>query len=312
MCRAVGGGGDLPNRDGWVGVQPRTVVALHCHRADRCEHRPRAQGVRGAARLAAIRPRAGALRPQPRRSRHARRIHSLAVPARRRQVAFLRRRAHGLVARAHQDGSTTVVGNHDQRHLHVIFCAALHRRRRALAVQPNRVGSVRPPVRRAVIRRARGVRAAARRAAVGGGELHAGRCRWWPVGPAMHVSGSGECSRRRAAGCDADEPARRPPVRRADLHPRLGNAASAVGRGAARLRTGQREPGRCDSVATCRGDRDDLDVSVATGQTRLAPTAGGLPVSDGLRPGVLRRAFCRRHPVRLGARRGGVSGGEPR
>ena len=73
LCRTMGGGGDLPDRDGWVGVQPRTVVGLHRHRTDRREHRPRAQGVRGAARLAAVRPRAGALRPQPRRSRHARR-----------------------------------------------------------------------------------------------------------------------------------------------------------------------------------------------------------------------------------------------
>ncbi len=178
-------------------------------------------------------------------------------------------------------------------------------------LQPDRVGGVRPPVRRAVLRRARGVRGGAGGAAVGGSELHAGRCRRWAVRPAVHVSRPGGCSRRRTAGRDAHEPARCPPVRGADLHPRLGNVTSAVGRSAARLRTGQREPGRSDSVATRRSDGDDLDVPVATGQARLAPAAGGLPIGDGVRLGVLGRAFRRRHLARLGARRSGVSTPRP-
>ena len=64
-------------------------------------------------------------------------------------------------------------------------------------------------------------------------------------------------------GADAQKPARRPPLRRADLDSRLGNAASAIGRRTAQLRTGQRESGRGDSLAACRIDRDDLDVPVA-------------------------------------------------
>ncbi len=98
------------------------------------------------------------------------------------------------------------------------------------------------------------------------------------------------------------------PIRRANLHPRMGHAASPVGRGAAGLRTGQRQPGRGDSFAARRGDRDDFDLPVATGQARVASAAGGLSVGDGLRAGVLRRALRRRHPAGLGACRGGVRG----
>jgi hypothetical protein len=308
----LGCGGDLPIRDRRVGVRPRTPVGLHRHWTDRREHRPRAQSVRGAARLAAIRPRAGALRPQPRCGRHAWRLDPLAIPARCGSLVVLRHSADGLAAGAHQDGAATLVGNHHQQHLHVIFRLALCGRRCALAVQPDRVGGVRPPVRRAVFRRARGVRDGAGSAAVGGRELHTGRCRRWAVQPAVHVPRPRGCSRRRTAGRDAHEPARCAPIRGADLHPRLGDAASAVGRSAARLRTSQREPGRRHSIATRRGDGDDLDVPVATGQARLAPAAGGLPLGDGLRPGVRRRALRRRHPAGLGARRRGVGGDESR
>ena len=133
----------------------------------------------------------------------------------------------------------------------------------------------------------------------------------WPVRPTLHVPKLGRGSRRRAAGRDAHQPARCPPVRRADLHSRLGNAASAVGRRAGQLRTGQRESGRGDSLAARRVDRDDLDLPVAAGQAQVAPAAGGLPAGDGLRAGVLRRAFRHRHPARLGARRDGVAGVRP-
>ena len=87
-----------------------------------------------------------------------------------------------------------------------------------------------------------------------------------PSNPPLHVPKSRGRSRRRAAGRDAHEPARCPPIRGADFYPRLGNAASAVGRRAGQLRTGQRESGRGDSLAARRVDRDDLDVPVATCQ----------------------------------------------
>jgi hypothetical protein len=227
-------------------------------------------------------------------------------------VVVLRHSADGLAAGAHQDGAATVVGSHHQQHLHVIFCLALCGRRCALAVQPDRMGGVRPPVCRAVFCRACRVRGDTGRAALGGSELHTGRRRRWAVQPAVHVPRPRGCSRRRTAGRDAHEPARCPPVRGADLHPRLGNAASAVGRSAARLRTSQREPGRRDPIPTRRGDGDDLDVPVATGQARLASTAGGLPIGDGLRPGVLGGALRRRHPAGLGARRRSVRGDDSR
>ncbi len=204
--------------------------------------------------------------------------------------------------------AATVVGSDHQRHLHVVLRAAVRGRRRALAAQPHRVGGLRPAVRRTVFRRAGRLRRPAGRAAVGGRELHAGRRRRRPGQPAVHVPRGRGRSRRRAAGRDAHEPARRPPVRGADLHPRLGNAASAVGRGAARLRTGQRESGRGHSLAARRGDRDDFDVPVATGQAWVAPAAGDLPAGDGLRAGVLRRALRRRHPAGLGACRSGFGG----
>jgi hypothetical protein len=204
-----------------------------------------------------------------------------------------------------------VVGSHHQRHLHVVLRAAIRGRRGPLAAQPNRVGGLRPALRRTVFRRARRVRRPTGRTAVGGRKLHAGRRRRRPGQPAVHVPRGRGCSRRWAAGRDAHEPARRSSVRGADLHPRLGNAASAVGRGVARLRTGQRQPGGGDSLAARRGDRDDFDVPVATSQAWLAPAAGRLSAGDGVRAGVLRRALRRRHSDRLGPCRGGVGGDGP-
>ncbi len=175
----------------------------------------------------------------------------------------------------------------------------------------TRLGGICPTVRRVVVRRARRLRRPAGSTAVGGRALHRGRHRQRPVQPACACSKPRRRSRRRAAGRDAHEPARRPSLRGADLHPRLGDAASAVGRSAGQLRTGQRESGRGDSLAARRGDRDDLDLPVAPGQARVASAAGGLPVGDGLRAGVLRRALRRRHPAGLGARRERVADVRP-
>ena len=201
-----------------------------------------------------------------------------------------------------------MVGSRHQRHLHVVLRAAVCGRRSAVAARPNRVGGLRAAVRRTVFRRTGHLRRPAGRAAMGGRELHAGRRRRRPGQPAVHVPRPRGCSRRRAARRDAYEPARRSSVRGTDLHPRLGNAASAVGRGAARLRAGQRQSGRGDSLAARRGDRDDFDVPVATSQAWLAPAAGRLSAGDGVRAGVLRRALRRRHSDGLGPRRGGVGG----
>jgi hypothetical protein len=214
----------------------------------------------------------------------------------------------GVVAGAHQDAATAVVGSGYQQHLHVVFRPALRGCRRALAAQPKRLGSIRPAVRRIVIRRARRLRGPAVSAAVGCFALHPGRHCRRPVQPTLHVQEPRRCSPRRAAGRDAQKPARCPPVRRADLHSRLGNAASAVGRSAGQLRAGQRKSGRGNSLAACRLDRDDLDLPVAPGQAQVASAAGGLPVGDGLRAGVFRRALRDRHPAGLGARRDGVAG----
>lgn len=204
-----------------------------------------------------------------------------------------------------------MVGSHHQRHLHVVLRAAVCGRRSAVAAQPNRVGGLRPAVRRAVVRRARRVRRPAGRAAVGGRELYAGRGRRRAGQPTVHVPWRRGRSRRRTSGRNAHEPTRRSPVRGAHLHPWLGDAASAVGRGAARLWTGQRQPGRGDSLAARRGDRDDFDVPVATSQAWLAPAAGRLSAGDGVRAGVLRRALRRRHSDRLGPCRGGVGCDRP-
>ena len=310
--RRMGRGRDLPLRDGRTRLQSRTPAALHRHRPGRRQHRARAQGVRGGARLAAVRSGISALRPQPGRGRRTRRPDAVAIPAHRRPVDVLRHGPDGVAAGAHQAGAATAVGSADQQHLHVVLRVAVRGRRGALAAQPHRVGGVRPPVHGFVVRRARGVRAAARRAAVGRSELHSCRRRRWSGQPAVHVPRPRGRSRRRTARRDAHEPAGRPPVRGAHLHPRLGDAASPVGRRAARLRAGQREPGGGDSLAARGGDRDDLDLPVAPGQARLASAVGGLPVGDGFRAGVLRRALRRRHPAGLGAGRRGLGGDEPR
>jgi hypothetical protein len=204
------------------------------------------------------------------------------------------------------------VGSDHQQHLHVVFHPAVRGRGGALAVQPDRLGGIRPSVRCAVVRGGRRLRGPARGPAVGRGALHSGRHRQRPVEPAVHVPKRCRCSRRRTAGRDADESAGCSPIRGADFHARLGDAASAVGRRAGQLGTGQRESGRGDSLAARRVDRDDFDLPVAAGQAWVASAAGGLPVGDGLRAGVLRRALRRRHPAGLGARRGGVSAARPR
>jgi hypothetical protein len=201
-----------------------------------------------------------------------------------------------------------MVGGDHQRHLYVVLRPAVSGRRGSLAPQPNRMGRLRPTFRRAVVRGPGRVRGPAGRPAVGGRGLHTGRCRRRPCQSTVHVPRGRPRSRRRTAGRDAHQPARRSPDRRTDLYPRLGNATSAVGWGAARLRPGQRQLGRRDSLAARRGHRDDLDVLVATSQARVAPVAGGLSVGDGLRAGVLRRALRCRRSVRLGAERRGVGG----
>ena len=232
----------------------------------------------------------------------------MAIPTRRGPVVVLRHHPDGVVAGAHQDAATAVVGSDHQQHLHVVFHPALCCRRRAVAAQPKRLGGIRPTLRRLVVRRARRLRGHAGGAAVGRGALHPGQHRRWPVQPRLHVQKSRRCSRRRATRRDAQKPARRPPVRRADLHPGLGNAAFAVGRGAGQLRASQCESGGRNSLAACRIDGDDLDLPVAPGQARMASAAGGLPVGDGLRAGVFRRALRGRHPAGLGPRRDGVAG----
>ena len=227
--RHLGPGGGLPNRDVRGRVQPRTAAALHRYRPDRRQHRPWAQGIRGRLRLAAVRARAGALRPQSRRGRHARCPHTLAIPTRRRPLALLRHCADGLAPGAHQDAAATVVGSDHQQHLHVVFHPAVCGRRRALAAQPDRLGGIRPPLRCAVVWRGRRIRGATGSSAVGSRALHPGGHRRWPVQPALHVPNPCRRPRRRIAGLDAHEPARRQPVRGADFHARLGNAAYAVG-----------------------------------------------------------------------------------
>ncbi len=218
-------------------------------------------------------------------------------------MAVLRHRPDRVVARAHQDAAAAVVGSDHQRHLHVVFRPALCGRRSAVAAKPQRLGSVCATVRRVVLRRTRRLHRVAGSTAVGGGTLHGGRPRRRPVQPALHVQESRRCPARRAVGRHAQKSAWRPPVRRADLHSRLGNAASAIGRSTAQLRAGQRESGRGDSLAACRGDRDDLDVPLAPCQGKVAAAASGLPVGDGVCVGIRRRAFRGRHPAGLGARR---------
>ena len=223
-------------------------------------------------------------------------------------MVVLRHRPDRVVAGAHQDAATAVVGGDHQRRLHVVFHPALCGRRSAVAAQPERLGSVCPAVRDVVLRRTCRLHRSAGSTAVGSRPLYTGRHRRWPVQPALHVQNSRTRPSRRAAGPDAQKPARCAPVRRADLDSRLGNAASAIGRRTGQLRTGQRESGRGDSLVACRTDRDDLGVPVATPQAQVAPAAGGLPVGNGLRARVLRRALRDRHPAGLGARCDGVAG----
>ena len=223
-------------------------------------------------------------------------------------MVVFRHRPDRVVAGAHQDAATAMVGGDHQRHLHVVFRPALCRRRGALAAQPQRLGGVCPAVRPAVVRRAGRLRCSARRAAVGSRSLHPGQRRRRPVQPAVHVQKRRGCPARRAAGQHAPKPAGCTPFHRADLHARLGNAAPAVGGSTGQLRTGQRESGRGNSLPACRIDRDDLGVPVASGQGTVASAAGGLPVGDGLRVGVLRRALRDRHPAGLGTRRDGATG----
>ena len=307
--RRLGGRRRLPNRDGRIRVQSRTAACLHRNRLDRGQHRSRTQGVRGGARLVAFRPRAGALRLQPGCRRHAWRTHALAFSAHGGPLAVLWHGADGMAAGTHQARAATMVGSDHQQHLHVVLRAALHRRRRALAARPSRVGGLRPAVRRSVLRRAGHLCGAAGRATVGGRKLHTRRCRRRPGQPAMHVPRRRRRSRRRSAGRIAWRSARGASVCGAHLHPRLGDPAFAVGRGAAELRSGQRQSGCGHPLAARRGDRDDLHVPVATGQARVARTSGRLPAGDGVRAGVLRRTLRHRHPAGLDARGGGVRGG---
>ena len=223
-------------------------------------------------------------------------------------MVVLRHRPDRVVAGAHQDAATAVVGGDHQRRLHVVFHPAVCGRRSAVAAQPERLGSLCPAVRDVVLRRTCRLHRSAGSTAVGSCPLYTGRHRRWPVQPALHVQNSRTRPSRRAAGPDAQKPARCAPVRRADLDSRLGNAASAIGRRTGQLRTGQCESGRGDSLVACRTDRDDLGVPVATRQAQVAPAAGGLPVGNGLRARVLRRAFRDRHPAGLGARGDRVAG----
>ncbi len=232
----------------------------------------------------------------------------MAFPAPGGPLVVLRHCADRVVAGAHQDAATAVVGSDHQRHLHVVFRPALRRRRSALAAQPQRLGGVCPAVRPAVVRRAGRLRCPTRRTAVGSRSLHPGQRRRWPVQPTLHVQERRGCPARRAAGQHAPKPTGCTPIHRADLHSRLGNAAPAIGRSTGQLRTGQRESGRGDSLPACRVDRDDLGVPVAAGTGAVASAAGRLPVGDGLRAGLLRRALRDRHPGGLGARRDGAPG----
>ena len=206
-------GGGLPKRHRRAGIQSRTAAALHRHRADRREHRSWSHSFRGPARLASLRARAAAVRPQPRGGNAARSAHAVAIPARRRPVVVLRHRPDRVVARALETAATSVVGSHHQRHLHVVFRLALRGRRRALAAQSKRLGGIHPAVRRTLIRRARRLHRHAGSAAVGGRTVHPGRHRRWPVGPTLHVPKLGRGSRRRTVGRNAHQPARRSPVR---------------------------------------------------------------------------------------------------
>jgi hypothetical protein len=215
----------------------------------------------------------------------------VAIPAQCGPVVVLRDRPDGVVAGAHQDAATAVVGSDHQQHLHVFFHLALRGRRSALAAQPERLGSVCPALRRVVFRRAHRLRCSAGGAAVGRSSLHPGRRRRRPVQSALHVQKSRRCPRRWVAGTDAQKSAGRPPLRRANLHSRLWNAASAVGWCAGQLATVQRESGRGDSVSACRIDRDDRGVFVAPCQGEVAAAVGGLSIGDGFRAGVLRRAL---------------------
>jgi hypothetical protein len=204
---------DLPDRDRGARLQSRTIAALHRHRAHRREHRPRPQSIRRRLRLAAVRAFSAALRPQPRSDSAGRSAHAVEISGRRGPVVVLWDHPNGVVAGAHQDGATAVVGSDYQQHLHVIFYPALRGRRGALAAQPERLGSVCPAVRPVVLRRAHRLRRAAGGAAVGSRSLHSGRHCWWPVQSALYVQKSRGCPRRWLAGSDAPQPAGCPPVR---------------------------------------------------------------------------------------------------
>lgn len=225
----------------------------------------------------------------------------MAFPAAGRPVVVLRHRPDRVVAGAHQDAASAVVGSDHQRDLHVVFRPALCSRRGALATQPQRLGRVCPTVRGVVLRGAGCLHRVAGGAAVGGRPLHAGRRCRWPVQSALHVRQPRSRPGWRAAGRHAPQPARCQPLRRADIDSWLGNIALAIGGSTGQLRPGQRESGRRDPLASCRSDGDDVGLSVAAGKGEVATAAGGLPVGDGLRAGVLRRALRRRHPVGLGA-----------
>jgi hypothetical protein len=211
----------------------------------------------------------------------------VAFPAPGGSLVVLRHRPDRVVAGAHQVAAPAVVGSDHQRHLHVVFRPALRCRRSALATQPKRLGGVCQTVRCVVFRRAGCLHRAAGSTAVGSRPLHVGRRRRWPVQPALHVQKSRTRPARRAAGRHAHKSARCPSICGADLHSWLGNAALAIGGGAGQLRAGQRKSGRGDSLASCRGDGDDLGISVAAGTGEVAAAAGGLPDGNGFRAGVL-------------------------
>ena len=155
------------------------------------------------------------------------------------------------------------------------------------------------------VRRAGDLRTGARRAAVGGGALHARRCRGRTVRPALHVPVRPRRARRRPARRHAEHPARRQRLDRAHRRSRLGQAQPAHRQRTDRSGPGEREPGGGDPVVARGHVGGDRGVPLAPRAPHVATAAGGLSAGHGVHAGLHRRALCGRRAARVGAGRGG-------
>ena len=223
--RGMGRGRRLPHGDRRLRVQPRAAAALHLHRVGGCQHRTGPPHALRDPGLAAVRVGPRRLRPQQGGGRAHRTADDVALAGRRGPLVVLRRHADGVAAGTHQAAVSAVVGSRPQHRLHVVLHPAVRGGGRAVAARPRRVEGVRQAVRRAVVRGAGDLRAAARRAAVGRVPLHRRRRRGRSVRPEMHVPVGARRSRRRPPRRDANHPGRRQRLDRADRRPRVGQAA---------------------------------------------------------------------------------------